>query len=178
MTQRFDDLEGLRSWLRGCRYVSDQEQFGKDDFWMPPEEFERKRAGDCEDFALWTWRQLMEMGLEARFVGGRAGRYGAGHAWVVFADRGKHYLVEPLAAGIGSALPRLTALRYEPAVSASWDGSKVRFFAHEKLDFEVGFNDLPVLVAEWLRIFVPAWGRAIARLPQRLLRKLGRSRRR
>ena len=171
MSQRVDDLETLRNWLRGCRYVSDQDQFGEEDFWMPPEEFERLRTGDCEDFALWTWRQLMEMGLNARFVAGRAGRYGNGHAWVTFADERKHYLVEPLAAGLGPALPRLTALRYQPAVSASWDGDKVRFFTHESRDFEIRLRELPELVAEWLRIFVPAWTRAIVRVPRVLLRK-------
>jgi len=172
LVQRFDNLEALRQWLRGCRYVSDEEQFGRDDFWMPPEEFEAARKGDCEDFALWTWRQLMNMGLEARFVGGRAGRYGDGHAWVVFADGGRHYLVEPLAAHVGPSLPRLSALRYDPAVSAGWDGAKVKLFAHEKPQFEVRFSELPGLVLEWLRIYLPVWARFAIRLPASILRKV------
>ena len=52
------DIDEVRSFLRTCRYASDQEQFGVKDHWMPPEEFERARRGDCDDFALWTWRQL------------------------------------------------------------------------------------------------------------------------
>jgi predicted transglutaminase-like cysteine proteinase len=48
------DLEDVRRFLSSCRYVSDRAQFGRDDFWMPPEEFERRRQGDCDDFALWT----------------------------------------------------------------------------------------------------------------------------
>jgi hypothetical protein len=76
------NLEDLRGFLRKCRYVSDEEQFGLADFWMPPEEFERSRKGDCEDFALYAWRQLLSLGYSARFVGGKHGRYGEGHAWV------------------------------------------------------------------------------------------------
>jgi hypothetical protein len=46
----------VRRFLVNCRYVSDEEQFGKKDYWQPPEEFEKRKQGDCEDFALWTWR--------------------------------------------------------------------------------------------------------------------------
>ena len=60
------NLEDLRGFLRKCRYVSDEEQFGLADFWMPPEEFERSRKGDCEDFALYAWRQLLSLGYSAR----------------------------------------------------------------------------------------------------------------
>src|SRR6266478_1137994 len=56
-----NSLEDLRVFLRKCRYVSDEEQFGKKEYWMPPQDFERSRKGDCEDFSLmrggnsWTW---------------------------------------------------------------------------------------------------------------------------
>src|SRR5262250_3356035 len=76
------NLEDLRTYLCHCRYVSDEEQFGRRDFWMPPEEFERSRKGDCEDFALYAWRQLLSLGYSARFVVGSHGRYSEGHAWV------------------------------------------------------------------------------------------------
>src|SRR5436309_871753 len=52
-------LDDIRDFLKKCRFVSDKEQFGKDDYWMPPEEFEERRKGDCDDFALWAWRQLI-----------------------------------------------------------------------------------------------------------------------
>jgi hypothetical protein len=29
--------------------------------------FERRRRGDCEDFALWAWRKLAEVGVDAEF---------------------------------------------------------------------------------------------------------------
>jgi hypothetical protein len=40
---------------------------------MPPEDFEKSRKGDCDDFAMYAWRQLLKMGYNARFVGGRIG---------------------------------------------------------------------------------------------------------
>jgi predicted transglutaminase-like cysteine proteinase len=66
------DVDEIRAFLRTCRYVSDVEQFGMKDHWMPPEEFERVRRGDCDDFALWTCRQLLSLGYNARFVAGSA----------------------------------------------------------------------------------------------------------
>jgi hypothetical protein len=52
-------MADVRNFLVGCTYVSDTELFGKRDYWQPPEDFEKRRKGDCEDFALWTWRQLL-----------------------------------------------------------------------------------------------------------------------
>jgi len=46
------DIEEVRAFLRTCRYVSDQAQFGVRDHWMSPQQFEQARQGDCEDFAL------------------------------------------------------------------------------------------------------------------------------
>jgi len=86
-------LEDMRKFLCTCSGVSDEEQFGKRDYWQPPENFEQTRKGDCDDFALWTWRQLLDLGYEARFVCGAHGRYGTGHAWVEFMKDGKRFLI-------------------------------------------------------------------------------------
>ena len=69
-------IKEIRKFLMGCKYVSDKELFDKDDYWQPPDEFEKRKEGDCEDFAFWTWRQFMDLGFEARVVFGRHGRYG------------------------------------------------------------------------------------------------------
>lgn len=110
------DIDGIRAFLSTCRYVSDQEQFGVRDHWMLPGEFEQTRQGDCDDFALWACRQLLDLGYRARFVVGSAGRYGVGHAWVSFRVRNRIFIVEPLAAR-HPTFPRLETLRYRPAVS-------------------------------------------------------------
>src|SRR5258708_38321119 len=95
-------------------YVSDAEQFHERDVWQQPWAFERRQRGDCEDFALWAWRKLAEIGLDAEFYVGR-GMCGAKpaaarqHAWggdrgngeaLLFgpAGRDRHRLVPPLAA--------------------------------------------------------------------------------
>src|SRR5262245_42015103 len=97
-----NSLESIRSFLRSCRYVSDKKQFDRD-YWMPPEQFEHRRQGDCDCAAIWTWRQLIDMGIEARFVVGTVG--GNGHAWVTYQDGNRWYLLEPWAAALSSKLP-------------------------------------------------------------------------
>src|SRR5437667_5121075 len=69
-------IEDVRKFLTICQAVSDEDLFGKKDYWQPPEHFEQLRKGDCDDFALWTWRQFLGMGYDARVVFGRHGRYG------------------------------------------------------------------------------------------------------
>lgn len=137
----------LRKFLRTCRGVSDKEQFGKDDFWMPPEDFEKSRRGDCDDFALYAWRQLMELGYKARFVVGNSPRR---HAWVTFEKDGKHFLLEPQARFLGPWFPRLDALRYKPDVSVEWDGQKARFYSHKERRFTPPAFKIPQLVFEWV----------------------------
>ncbi len=143
-------FEDLRLFLRRCRYVSDKDQFGKREYWMPPEDFEKSRKGDCDDFALYAWRQLMGMGYETRFVGGTIGDTPSKHAWVTFVQDGEHFLLEPQARFLGLKLPRLEALRYKPDVSVSWDGSKAHFYFHEERKFVPPLNQFPALVLEWV----------------------------
>jgi hypothetical protein len=142
-------LEDLRRFLRTCRGVSDKEQFGKADYWMPPEDFEKSRKGDCDDFAMYAWRQLLEMGYKARFVIGRVGDSLEKHAWVSFEEDGKQFLLEPQAVYLGLRFPRLDALKYQPDVSAEWDGKKPHFFFHEKRTFFPPISQIPFLVLEW-----------------------------
>jgi hypothetical protein len=89
-------------WLRACSYESDETLFGSSDYWQHPEQFERIRSGDCEDHALWAWRKLVELGVDAEFVVGRMIRpsdpRGGYHAWVLFRDEaGMPYLLEAAA---------------------------------------------------------------------------------
>jgi hypothetical protein len=80
------------------------------------------------DFSLWTWRQLLSLGYEARFVGGARGRYGEGHAWVEYFENGKCFLVEPQLGTVGDRIPRLTTVRYRPRLSIALDGDKPRYY--------------------------------------------------
>lgn len=143
-------MADIRNFLVGCRYVSDDHLFGKRDYWQPPEDFEKRKKGDCEDFALWTWRQLLNMGYDARFITGSAGRYGSGHAWVEYFKDGKCFLLEPLCCGVGYTIPRLSTLRYEPRISVSWDGKTLRYFSHKKPASRIGWATLALLAPEYL----------------------------
>ena len=161
-------IEEVRQFLRICQPVSDQELFGKRDYWQPPEEFEKLRKGDCDDFAIWTWRQLLEMGYESRVVFGRSGRYGSGHAWVTFEDHGKTFLVEPMLNFLGPTFPRLLTLRYHPALSAKWDGKKISFYAHVDTKASISSKPYLALIPEWFAFWTYYWTIFI---PFRLLSK-------
>jgi hypothetical protein len=175
LTIKCNTIGEVRKFLLGCKYLSDKELFGKDDYWQPPEEFEKRKQGDCEDFALWTWRQLLGMGYDARFIGGSCGRYGVGHAWVEYIQNGKWYLVESLYCKIGETMPRLSTLRYEPKLSVSWDGRTLRYFAHKKPESRIGWKVLVPLVCGYLLFWGSFWLRNLYRLPLipwRMSRKL------
>jgi len=163
------DLADLRCFLAACKYVSDEERFGERDYWQLPELFEETKKGDCEDFALWVWRQLLHMNYPARFVWGSAGRYGEGHAWVTFHREGRVYLFEPLSWTVGLKLPRLSILRYKPKFSISWDGEKVSYFEHEDKTIKASLLQIVSLVGEWLFFWAIFWLKVF---PSRLLKKL------
>ena len=162
----------MRRFLCTCKYVSDQEQFGKRDYWQPPEEFEETKQGDCDDFALWTWRQLLHMGYSCRFVVGRSGRYGSGHAWVTFEDGDKTYLAEPLAGMVGPTLPRLSILQYKPRFSVAWDGKAISYYRHEPKELHASASQWFSLVVEWTLSWGRLWIHVLPRVPFRLASKL------
>ena len=150
LTLQCRDLTELRRVLLGCRYVSDTEQFGQLDYWNTPDDFEKRWQGDCDDFALWAWRQLIGMGYDdVRFVAGSSGRYGAGHAWAQYSDQGRGFLLDPLRGHFSTWLPRLATIRYRPEVSVGWDGVRLRYYEHEERVFAPPLHELPELVAEW-----------------------------
>lgn len=95
-------IDDIVAWLATCEYASDIDQFHEADVWQEPCAFEQRQRGDCEDFALWTWRKLIEIGLEAEFFVGRVvcGGWPAierQHAWVVYRQGHDVCLFEPAA---------------------------------------------------------------------------------
>jgi len=94
-------LDDIVAWLQTCEYVTDLEQFQKCDVWQHPGIFEQRRQGDCEDFALWAWRKLAEVGIDAEFFVGRVicaeTRIDRQHAWIVYRIDGTAFLFEPAA---------------------------------------------------------------------------------
>lgn len=99
---RVQSIDDIVEWLQACEYVSDIELFHEQDVWQHPRAFEKRRRGDCEDFALWAWRKLAEIGIDAelcvgRMICGERPEVDRQHAWVVFRVDGTSYLFEPAA---------------------------------------------------------------------------------
>jgi hypothetical protein len=165
------DLEEIRQLLCKCR-ARRRRNMQRRDVWQLPEQFEKSKMGNCVDFGLWTWHQLVDLGFAARFVVGKAGKFGAGHAWVTFERDGKHFLLEPQLRVVGLRMPRISSLRYHPKVSVAWDGKRILYYEHEDRSTEPPLRSVPGLVAEWLAIWIPFWVRVSYRIPIGLLRRL------
>jgi hypothetical protein len=94
-------IDDIVAWLETCEYASDLEQFHEADVWQEPSAFEQRHRGDCEDFALWAWRKLIEIGLDAEFFVGRVvcgdPASDRQHAWVVYRHGAEVCLFEPAA---------------------------------------------------------------------------------
>jgi hypothetical protein len=99
---RVQSIDDIVRWLQTCQYVTDLELFHERDYWQDPATFERLRRGDCEDFALWAWRKLAEIGIDAEFCVGRVicaerPELDRQHAWVVYRVSETAFLFEPAA---------------------------------------------------------------------------------
>lgn len=93
-----ESFDELVHWLSECSYETDTRLFQEEDFWQHPTTFEHLRRGDCEDFALWAWRKLLEMDVDADLVIGRRvppGATNSRHAWILFRNEGGEFLFEP-----------------------------------------------------------------------------------
>ena len=162
----------MARFLISCKQASDKKTFGKDDYWLPPDEFEKSKQGDCDDFALWTWRQLIDMGYPARFVVGRFGRYGGGHAWVTFGRNGKSFIADGTRAVLGLE-PSLRTLNYDPTYSVAWNGKELSFYSHRKTTTPP-LAAVLVLVPSFLWFWLKFWTRVAVRLPWGVARMIGR----
>jgi len=121
-----ENLRDIESFLRNCRYEPDMRSRGVRDYWQPPEVFEQKRCGDCEDHALWAWRQLHELGYRTRLVMGRFGENL--HVWAHIEINERQYLLETTQK---SYFP-IMASSYVPYWSAEYlNNGKFLFFEHE-----------------------------------------------
>lgn len=109
-------IDDIVAWLGTCEYVSDAEQFHERDVWQEPCAFERRQRGDCEDFALWAWRKLAEIGVDAEFYVGRVKCDGGAatarqHAWIVYRSDREEVLFEPAARDRQRMLQPLSAVK-------------------------------------------------------------------
>jgi hypothetical protein len=96
-------IDDVQDWLLSCDYAPDTALFNEPDFWQHPRTFEQLRRGDCEDHALWAWRKLVELGLDADLVSGTVRHAGddvvprGGHVWVLLRQNGETFVFEAVA---------------------------------------------------------------------------------
>ena len=74
------------------KYVEDQKLFGKYEYWQSPSEFLARRAGDCEDFALFAQYVLLQLGFEAQVVN-LYSQEGYAHTVTIFRKDGKYHAI-------------------------------------------------------------------------------------
>ena len=125
-------LDDILDWLTSCEYETDATLFREADYWQHPHTFEQFRRGDCEDFALWTWRKLVELGIDADLVIGRRvppGSENSRHAWILFRQEGEEFLFEPVFRNRGSAVRHISTVRaeYIPEFGVSRDRGRFLF---------------------------------------------------
>jgi len=125
-------LDDILDWLGSCQYETDASLFREADYWQHPHTFEQLRRGDCEDFALWAWRKLVELGIDADLVIGRRvppGSENSRHAWILFRDGEDEFVFEPIVRDRRDAVRRLTVVRseYIPEFGVARDRSRFLF---------------------------------------------------
>ncbi len=130
-------IKDICIWLSRCKYVLDEVLFLEEDFWQHPVTFEATRKGDCEDHALWAWRKLVELGVHAELVAGKAklndehhSGDATGHCWVIFRRNGGKWRVMECTAKNRDKLiltPEETAKTHFPEVSVDGNFKKYRF---------------------------------------------------
>jgi hypothetical protein len=125
-------LDAILDWLAGCEYETDATLFREADYWQHPHTFEQFRRGDCEDFALWTWRKLVELGIDADLVIGRRvppGSENSRHAWILFRYEDEEFLFEPVFRDRAEAVRHIATVRasYIPEFGVSRERSRFLF---------------------------------------------------
>jgi len=125
-------LAEVQDWLLGCRYEHDEALFAEPDFWQHPVTFERLRAGDCEDFALWAWRKLVELGYDVDFIVGYRLQEGERHAWLLLRIEATEQVFEPVARSREGMIRPLAAVRdeYIPEFGADRIGKRFAFLGY------------------------------------------------
>jgi predicted transglutaminase-like cysteine proteinase len=114
-TKNFADVD---RFINDCHYVADERLFGEAEHWQTPEAFEHNGAGDCEDFALWVWVQLLRQGVNARFVVGALSAWEMNHAFVaIYHPGGRVEVLECTPQGYNIAIDSKSAIEYVPMIS-------------------------------------------------------------
>jgi hypothetical protein len=130
----------IAAWLLACRYADDPMLLGEADFWQHPCAFEVVRCGDCEDFALWAWRKLVEADYHAEFVVGvrrRGDGVSGRHAWVTYREPTGEFVLDGVERTAEAMIRPLALVReeYEPQVGVGPDGRRFVYAGFYRTDW-------------------------------------------
>ncbi len=81
-----DGFDAIRDWVAAnISYVSDEEQWGVEDYWQIPQETLSLHTGDCEDFAILLCTLLRAYGISGEhiYVAIGVANDGYGHAFLI-----------------------------------------------------------------------------------------------
>jgi len=93
---KLTQIKAVNTFMNKSRYITDQNNWGKKDFWASPGEF-MARFGDCEDFAIAKFMSLRLLGFkntEIRVVAVKDLNLKVGHAILVAFVDGETYVLD------------------------------------------------------------------------------------
>lgn len=85
-SSKMQQLSAVNDFMNSRRYITDDRNWGTNDYWASPAEFLERSAGDCEDYAIAKFMSLQILGWsddELRIVAVKDLQKGIGHAVVV-----------------------------------------------------------------------------------------------
>ncbi len=88
-----DSPKSLVNFLReNFEFEEDKTLFNTKDYWQSPQEFWAKKAGDCEDYALFAQYALSQRGYDA-YVVSYYGHKGLAHTVTIYEENGRYNVI-------------------------------------------------------------------------------------
>jgi len=118
---RMAQLRGVNEALNKKRYISDEANWNKPDYWETPFQFLR-RGGDCEDYAIAKYLALVELGVpvdDMRIAVVQDQNLGVAHAILVVAVDGANWVLDNQ---ISKVVPAASIRHYRPVYSVNANG--------------------------------------------------------
>ena len=176
LTVRCKSLEEMRTFLCGCRGVSDEKLLVRVTIGNHQMSLRSGRPVIAKIFLLgrgdscWTWdttpalysEEVEDMGLATLGVS--------------LFQNDRWFLLEPQAAPLGVKLPQLSTLRFQPRYAVSSNSGELKYYAHKG----PAESHVPLVVAirllpEWCRIWGWFWLKVAVRLLYWTARRILRS---
>lgn len=141
----YQPFESQRIWVplytlaMRKRYEYDHLQYsGLQDVWQNSKQAFQYTRGDCEDHAMVLADWLISMGVDARVVIGTHREQG--HAWVVYFDNGKAYLLEATSKRRERRMGAIPLARMMPAYHPTHQFNRDKFWVNTGTRFTTRYS--------------------------------------